>query len=82
LEKALAIYGSAAGGQVREGERPVQDKQKLVEAVRLAVQRVEPFCAERGVDLAKIQAAQGMERIKLIDDTVEAFIENDEAKSQ
>ena len=80
LQRALAIYGSAYGGGIKEGEMPVQDKSKLVEALREAIAWVKAFCQERGVDLGRIQAATGFERIKLLDDAVEAVIINDESK--
>jgi type I restriction enzyme R subunit len=38
------------------------------------------FCVDKGIDLPKIQAAQGFERIKLLDDAVEAILVNDESK--
>ena len=37
LKKALAIYGSASGGEVKEGELPVEAKKKLVEELRVAL---------------------------------------------
>lgn len=80
LEKAMAIYGSAYGGGVREGETPVLDKSKLLEALRDAISRIERFCGDHGVELAKIQAAGGFEKLKLLDDAVEAVIINDESK--
>ena len=67
MEKALAIYGSASGGGVREGDMPVQDKSKLVESLREAIKGAEAFCREHGVDLSKIQAASGFDRIKLLE---------------
>jgi type I restriction enzyme R subunit len=80
LQKALAIYGSAAGGGVAEGDSPVQNKAELVEALRKAITEAIAFCTERGIDPAAIQAAQGFQRIKRLDDAVEALIVNDESK--
>ncbi len=80
LEKALAIYGIGPGGQRGDGESPVEDKEKLRAALRETVKRVDAFCKERGVDLAKIQSARGFERVKLIDDAVDALVVNDESK--
>src|SRR5436305_6695726 len=37
LQKALAIYGSAAGGGIEEGDTPVEDKSELVALLRQAV---------------------------------------------
>jgi type I restriction enzyme R subunit len=80
LQKALAIYGTGAGGRVREGERPVKDKGALVAQLRDAVEAASGFCAERGIELSKIEAAQGFERVALLDDAVDAILTNDEAK--
>lgn len=80
LERALAIYGSAYGGGVREGETPVLDKSELLEALRDAVSRVERFCRDHDVKLAEIQTASGFEKLRLLDNAVEAIIINDESK--
>jgi type I restriction enzyme R subunit len=80
LQKALAIYGSASGGGIKEGETPVKDKSALVEQLRQAITETLTFCIERGIDLSKLQAAQGFERVKLLDDAVEAILVNDESK--
>ena len=37
LQKALAIYGSGVGGDVKEGEVPVKDKSELVEALKSTI---------------------------------------------
>ncbi len=80
LEKALAIYGTGPGGQKGDGESPVEDKEKLRAALRETVKRVDAFCKERGVDLAKVQSAKGFDRVKLIDDAVDALVVNDGSK--
>ena len=80
LQKALAIYGSAYGGDVREGETPVLDKSKLVDALQDAVSEVETFCRDRGIEFTRIQAASGFQKIRLLDDAVEAILVNDDSK--
>src|SRR5438105_11860230 len=80
LQKALAIYGSAAGGGLAEGDSPVQNKAELVEELRKAIAEALAFCSGRGINPAAIQAARGFQRIKLLDDAVEALIVNDESK--
>ena len=54
LEQALAIY---ATGVDAEGKVPIQDKSKLVEQLRDAIDEAKAFCANLGVDLANIDAA-------------------------
>ena len=80
LQKALAIYGSAYGGGIREGDTPVLDKSRLLYDLKDTVSKVDMFCGEHGVELAKIQAASGFEKLRLLDDAVEAIIINDDSK--
>lgn len=80
LQRALAIYGSAYGGGVKEGETPVAEKGILVKSLRDAIARIEDFCQDHNVDLGEIQTESGFERIKLLDDAVEAIVINDETK--
>jgi type I restriction enzyme R subunit len=80
LQKALAIYGSAFGGGIREGETPVLDKSKLLDALKDTISKTEGFCSDHGIELAKIQAAGGFEKLRLLDDAVESIIVSDESK--
>lgn len=83
LQKALAIYGSASGGGVQEGDTPVQAKTALVEELKTAISIATTFCTERGINLTKISiTTTSFERIKLIDDAVEAILVNDESKQR
>lgn len=82
LQKALAIYGSASGGGVQEGDSPVQAKTALVAELRKAILEATNFCTERDIDLEKLQSATGFERIKLRDEAVEAILINDESKQR
>ena len=74
LEKALAIYGAGKGGA-----NPVQDKQKLVEELRKAVDAATTFCAVRQVILPAIEqlATGSLERLQRVDDAVNALISPD-----
>lgn len=96
LKRALAIYGSASGGGVAEGDSPVQPKDALVAELRKAVADARAFCTERGADLDKILAAQGFDKVaavdaaadvlvdkqtrEAVDDAVEKVIVNDDLK--
>ncbi len=82
LQRALAIYGSASGGGIQEGETPVQPKAALVEQLRGAITEITVFCTERGINLSQIQASQGFERVRLVSDAVEAILVNDESKQR
>jgi type I restriction enzyme R subunit len=80
LQRALAIYSSGSGGGIREGDTPVKNKAALVEELKKAITETTGFCGERGVDLDKVQRAEGFQRVKLLNDAVEAIITNDESK--
>jgi len=80
LQKALAIYGSASGGGIKEGDTPIKDKGALIEQLKRAIAEIEAFCAGKGVNLTQIREAEGFERIKLMDDAIEAILINEESK--
>jgi len=84
LQKALAIYGSAAGGGVKEGEMPVKDKSELVAALKKAIAETRDFCQQQGIDVQKIieTTPQDFQRAGLIDDAVDALLVNDEIKKK
>lgn len=84
LEKALAIYGAAAGGQVAPGDMPVQSKDELIARLREEIGNVGEFLRNLGVDLDAIQraSANAWERLRLLDDAREAILVNDETKAR
>ena len=79
LQKALAIYGTA-GGDAVDGEHPVADKAQLVAALDEAVREAKAFCTGLGIDLSALKTAQGFERIKCLDEAVEALVSGEETK--
>lgn len=80
LQRALAIYGSASGGGIREGDTPVKNKAALVGELKKAIADARGFCVERDIDLGEVQSSDGFQRVKRLDDAVEAIIINDELK--
>jgi type I restriction enzyme, R subunit len=83
LQKALAIYGSASGGDVREGDTPVQSKAALVDELRSAIDLTLQFCTERGINFNKIKATtEAFALTKLWNDAVEAILINDDSKQR
>lgn len=81
LQKALAIYGSAAGGGIQEGDTPVKAKTALVEQLREAIAEATDFCIDKGIDLFKLLSTQdAFMRTKLWADAVEAILLNDDSK--
>jgi type I restriction enzyme R subunit len=82
LQKALAIYGSAAGGAAGEGDTPVKDKGKLIDALRDALAEMRAFCRERGVDPEAILTVYGFEKVQQMDALKEAVLVNDEIRAR
>jgi type I restriction enzyme R subunit len=81
LQEALAIYGSASGGGVEEGDTPVKDKSALIEQLRGAIAETLAFCAGKGIQLNKLDTTKdAFERTRLWNDAVEAILVNDESK--
>lgn len=77
LQDALATYARPEGAG---GGSPILDKAELVAALSAALNETSSFAQVRGVALETIAAAQGFERIGLIDDAVEAFLATESDK--
>lgn len=82
LQKALAIYGSGAGGLPGEGELPVQAKEALVAELREKIQSTREYLAGHGIRLEAIQRADGFMTVKLLTDAVDTLVSNDEIKRE
>jgi len=82
LQKALAIYGSGSGGGVKPGEEPVKEKAELVAMLKTAIGQSVQFLTELGVKVEPIIAAKGFERVKLLDEAVDAVLVNDTTKKR
>lgn len=81
LEKALSIYGSASGGGVKEGDKPVKNKSALVGQLREAITEALGFCQDKGIDVKQLENTQdAFLRTKCWDDAVEAILVNDDSK--
>jgi type I restriction enzyme R subunit len=75
LQKALSIYGPSSGGGVKDGNRPIQDKTELVEALRIAIGEAVGFCKERGVALEPIMKSEGFKRIAELENAAEHLVD-------
>jgi len=75
LQKALAIYGAAGGGDM-----PVKDKEALVSGLRTWIIEAEKFCTSLKISLDAIIGAEPLMKIRLIDDAVEAILRDEETK--
>jgi type I restriction enzyme R subunit len=76
LQRALAIYGAGTGA----GETPIRDKSELVRLLREAIQEAVEFLSHCGANWSVILGADGFDRVRLLDDAVEAIIVTDESK--
>ena len=79
LQKALAIYGSAVGGEAGKGEMPVEVKAALVDELREAIKTTKEFLIGHNVKLGDIQSAEGFLRVRLLDEAVRAIIPLEDA---
>ncbi len=82
LQKALAIYGSGGAGVLSSGETPVKDKAALVEQLSLAVVDTTTLLGELRIDAAAIAGTEGFQRVKLMDDAIDAILVNEETKNK
>jgi type I restriction enzyme R subunit len=57
----------------------VQVRQPL-EKLRQAIAEATANCNELGIDLDAVQAAEGFQRVKLLEDAAEAVLVNDESR--
>ncbi len=81
LQSALATYARSSPNGESE-ESPILDKRELVAALEVALGEVRAFATARGIELDRIAAAQGFERIGLIDDVIEAILIREADKKQ
>ena len=79
LQKALAIYGSAVGGEAGKGEMPVEIKAALVDELRDAIKTTKEFLAGHNVKLGNILSAEGFLRVRLLDEAVKAIVPLEDA---
>ena len=78
----MAIYGSGSGGGVKPGEEPVKEKAELVAMLKTAIAQTVQFLTEVGIKMEPIIAARGFERVKLLDEAVDAVLVNDTTKKR
>ncbi len=82
LQKALAIYGSGSCGRIKPGDTPVQDKSVLAEELKKNITKIVAFCEPLGIKLDVIQVAEKFEKVKLLDDAVDAILVKNETKKR
>ena len=77
LQQALAIYAPRPG---EGGDEPIKDKSELVAALKEFIEGLTAWCTARGVDTEAIKAASGFDRVKLLDDAIEAVLKDGDTK--
>ena len=75
LQNALAIYATPKGN-----DKPICDKNALIEQLEEALAEAETFCTSLGADLSGILAADKLLRAKRIGDAQEMLISPDERR--
>jgi len=79
LKKALAIYAQPTLGK-KEGV-PIQPKEKLVDALKEQITKINHFLKGQSIDYKEIIKAKGMEKIKLLNEAVSSIVITDETKN-
>ena len=82
LQKALAIYGTDARGEKREGDSPVQPKEVQIEDLRLAIDEAKKCAEEHGVDVAGIAPLGGLARLAALRDAIDKLVHPENTKRQ
>lgn len=80
LNEAFAIYGSGTGGGIREGDIPLRDVDELVNLLEKNLDLLGKYFKEKGIETQNILQAKDFEQLRLIEQAVEAILENDESK--
>ena len=80
LNEALAIYGSGTGGGIQEGDTPLRQADELANLLEKNLKLMEKYFKDKEIDPQKILQVKDFEQLKLIEQTVEAILENDESK--
>ncbi|MFW2132529.1 type I restriction endonuclease subunit R [Ectothiorhodospira haloalkaliphila] len=88
LQEALAIYGGtsskageSSGNQPpQDDDSPIKQKAELVEYLKHLLAKAITFLIEKQVDPEAIKAAEGFNKVALLDDAVEKLLENEETK--
>ena len=79
LQKALAIY---APGRGTDEIMPVQKKEELVNLLKMVVDETTAFCELKGIDIDDVLKARNLQKVKMLDDCVDAILVNDESKQK
>lgn len=82
LQRALAIYGTAAGGGVKEGDSPVQPKEVQLEELARLIAETRSFCAEHEVDFEGAKIESPLARLGILKAGVDKLVHPAETKKK
>jgi type I restriction enzyme, R subunit len=77
LKEALAVYASSRDGST---EIPIQDKEKLFEALKEYLGELKKFLTKNNVNLEEISLSKGMEKYGPLEQAVSNLVANQEIK--
>jgi type I restriction enzyme R subunit len=80
LQKALAIYGTGGEG-ADKGDSPVQPKKVQIEDLAAAIVKASKYAASRGIDVAAVNSAKGLDRLARLRDGVDKLVHPVEVKT-
>ncbi len=80
LQEALAVYGSASGGGVRDGDTPVEDKEVQIAEFQKMLDGLKGFCLERDVHVEKLRQGSPLEQLTRARAAVDKLIYPDEVR--
>ena len=80
LNEALAIYGSGTGGGIQEGDTPLRQAVELADLLEKNLKLMEKYFKDKEINPHEILLAKDFEQLELIEQAVEAILENDESK--
>ncbi|MDO8872286.1 MAG: DUF3387 domain-containing protein [Methanoregula sp.] len=79
MRTALPIY---APGRGTDEVMPVQQKAELVKLLKMVLTETAAFCDMKGIDIEEVLKARNLQKVKLLDDSVDAILVNDESKQK
>ena len=80
LQRALAVYGAGSGSGVEGGDSPVQPKADLLVHLQAQVTGLRAFLKPRGIDTDALLAAEGFDKLHLLEAARDALLESEETR--
>ena len=77
LQQALSIYALNFG---KSYDDPIKDKSELIAVLQNFINELIEWCKTRGIDTKVIRAANGFDKLKLLNDAIEVILNNDDRK--